>query len=297
MPVASKPAPVIDWSRIAPPTPGLYLIATPIGNLADVTLRALHVLHRADTVYCEDTRHTRVLLERYGLEARLRPYHEHNAQEMRPEILAGLTAGAVIALVSDAGTPLISDPGYKLARAAIEAGHPVQTLPGPCAAIAALTLSGLPPDRFTFVGFLPARGAARRAALHDLGATSDSLILYEAPGRLLALLQDMLTVLGDRPAAIAREITKRFEEVRRGPLSALVDHFALSGAPKGEIVVVIGPAAANAAINRPSLDEALSAALGERSLKEAVAGVSAALGLPRREVYARALALRKTSET
>ena len=272
--------------------PGLYLVATPIGNMADITLRALDVLRGADLVACEDTRLTGRLLQRHGISARLTPYHEHNAERALPGLLARLRAGGAVALVSDAGTPLVSDPGYRLVGAVIAEGIAVTAVPGPSAAVTALLLSGLPPDRFLFGGFLPARAAARRTALQELAAVPATLVLYESPQRLAASLADMVTVLGDRPAAVARELTKLFEEVRRGSLATLAAHYAAAGPPKGEVVVTVGgPLPAETA--PADVDAMLLRALQEGSLKEAAAHVAAATGLPRRAVYTRALALQK----
>jgi 16S rRNA (cytidine1402-2'-O)-methyltransferase len=276
----------------APLASGLYVVATPIGNAADITLRALEVLRAVDAVACEDSRVTAKLLARHGIAASLTPYHEHNAARVRPQILARLADGARIALVSDAGTPLVSDPGYKLVRDCIEAGIPVVPLPGPSAPLAALILSGLPSDRFLFAGFLPAKSAARRRALGELAAVPATLLFFESAPRLAESLADMAAVLGDRPAAVAREITKLFEECRRGRLAALADHYREAGPPKGEIVVVCGGATGEAEAQiGPPLDEQLTAALARLSLKDAVAAVAAATGLPRKQVYARALAL------
>ena len=272
--------------------PGLYLVATPIGNLGDISIRAIATLRAADVVACEDTRMTSRLLQRYGIETRMVPYHEHNAERARPALLARLRDGGRIALVSDAGTPLISDPGYKLVAAALAEGLPVTGVPGASAALTALQLSGLPPDRFLFAGFLPSRSAARRTALQEIAAVPATLVLYESPQRLPESLVDMIAVLGDRPAAVARELTKRFEEVRRATLAELAAHYATAGPPRGEVVVVVGPplAAPPAAAD---LDALLRAALADRSVREAAAQVAAATGLPRRTVYARALALQR----
>jgi 16S rRNA (cytidine1402-2'-O)-methyltransferase len=270
---------------------GLYVVATPIGNAADITLRALDVLARADLVACEDTRQTAKLLSLHGLKAPLAAYHEHNAARMRPVLLARLAAGEAIALVSDAGTPLVSDPGYKLVREAVEAGHRVTTLPGPSAPLAALILSGLPSDRFLFAGFLPPKSAGRRTALAELAPVPATLILFESAGRLADSLADMAAVLGPRPAAVARELTKLYEEVRRGTLGDLAAHYAESGPPKGEIVVVVGPPEpGRPAAEDADLDAALDAAMAQMSLRDAVDAVAAATGRKRREVYARALA-------
>lgn len=272
--------------------PGLYVVATPIGNAADITLRALAVLREADAIACEDSRVTGKLLARHGITGKLLSYHEHNAARMRPQILARIAAGERIALVSDAGTPLVSDPGYKLVRACIDAGLTVTPLPGPSAPLAALILSGLPSDRFLFAGFLPAKSGARKRALSELATVPATLLFFESAQRLAESLADMAAVLGDRPAAVAREITKLFEECRRGNLSELATHYRDAGPPKGEIVVVCGGAAADApAEAAESLDAQLTDALGRLSLKDAVAAVAAATGLPRKQVYARALLL------
>jgi len=272
-------------------SPGLHVVATPIGNLGDVSLRALATLAAADAILAEDTRVTRKLLDRYDIAAPLVPYHEHNAAEMRPRVLARLAAGEALALVSDAGTPLVSDPGYKLVVEAAAAGFPVVSLPGPCAAIAALTTAALPTDRFFFEGFLPAKAAARRERIAALKAIPSTLILYEAPGRLAEALADLAGGLGPRPAAVARELTKLHEETRRGSLAELAEHYATAGAPKGEIVVVVGPPAADARPEASALDAMIRDALAGLSVKDAAAVVAAEAGLPRREVYARALKL------
>ena len=273
------------------PVSGLVIVATPIGNAGDITLRALDLLRRADRIACEDTRVTGKLMARYGIATPLLAYHEHNAQRMRPVLLERLRRGETIALVSDAGTPLISDPGYKLVRAAIEAGIPVTTLPGASAALAALVPSGLPTDRFFFAGFLPPRSAARRAELTELAAIPATLIFFESAGRLAAALADMASVWGPRNAAVVRELTKLYEEIRRGTVTELAEHYAAADPPKGEIVIVIGPSTAPIAASDATIDDALRAALANASLRDAVAAVAAALGAPRRRIYARALAL------
>lgn len=276
-------------------TPGLYIIATPIGNLGDITLRALDVLRSVDVIACEDSRATVKLLSRYGVKAPMVAYHEHSTPKARAAIMARLADGARLALVSDAGTPLISDPGYRLVQDAIAAGIFVTALPGPSAPLMALTLSGLPTDRFLFAGFLPPRGAARRTALGKLATVEASLIFLESPRRLPEALADMALMLGDRPAAMARELTKMFEEIRRGGLVELRDHYHEAGAPKGEVVVVVGPpAAVDAAPAGDQVDTLLAAALGQTRLKEAVAQVAAITGLPRKQIYARALALTRS---
>jgi len=271
-------------------------VATPIGNLDDVSLRALATLRAADVVACEDTRVTGRLMARHGLRTPLVAYHDHNAARQRPRLLERLARGERVALVSDAGTPLVSDPGYKLVQAAIAAGVPVTAVPGPSAPLAALVLSGLPSDRFLFAGFLPARAAARRTALRELAATPATLILFESAGRLAAALADMATVLGARPAAVARELTKLFEEVRRGTLPELAEHYAAAGRPLGEVVIVVGPPAAAAASDAAlELDAVLADALARLSLRDAVAAAAAATGRPRRDVYARALELSRAA--
>lgn len=285
-----------DGSKPAGLAPGLHLVATPIGNLKDITLRALEALAQADVLVCEDTRVTRKLLAAQGIERPLLAYHEHNAAEMRPRLLAELAAGAAVALCSDAGTPLISDPGYKLVRAAIEAGHPVTTLPGASAPLAALVVSGLPSDRFYFGGFLPPKSAARRRTLQALAELEASLLFLESARRLPATLADLAAVLGPRPAAVGRELTKLFEEVRRGRLSELAAVYAEEGPPKGELVIVVGPPEAGSGISAESLDARLRAALADASLRDAVDRVAAESGLPRRQVYQRALALAEESE-
>ena len=267
-------------------------MATPIGNLKDVTLRALEVLAAADLIACEDTRVTARLLARHGIERPLAPYHEHNAAEARPKLLALLAAGKRVALVSDAGTPLVSDPGYKLVRAALDAGAAVFPLPGPSAALAALAVAGLPTDRFLFAGFLPAKAKARADALAELAGVKATLVFYEAAPRLAESLAAMREALGDRPAAVARELTKLHEEVARGTLGALARRYGDAGPPRGEIVVVVGPPGEDAPVAEGDLDAALRAAMADMPLSEAAAAVAGALGLPRRTVYARALALR-----
>ncbi len=272
-------------------TPGLHLVATPIGNLRDVTLRALEALAAADVIACEDTRVTRKLLDHYGIETPLTPYHEHNAAEARPRLLGRLGDGGAVALVSDAGTPLISDPGYKLVRAVQEAGFAVTALPGASAVLTALGVAGLPTDRFFFEGFLPPREGARRARLGELARIPATLVVFESGPRLAASLADLAAVLGPREAAVCRELTKRFEEVRRGDLAALAQYYATADAPRGEIVVVTAPPAEEAPPEAEEVDALLRQALARASVKDAVAEVAAATGLARRDVYQRALAL------
>ncbi len=270
---------------------GLTIVATPIGNLADVTLRALAVLAAADGILAEDTRHSRTLLSHYGIDTPLTPYHEHNAAEVRPRALGRMAKGQALALISDAGTPLISDPGFKLVTESIAAGLAVTTAPGASAALAALCVAGLPTDRFFFEGFLPPKSAGRRERINALASMPATLVFYEAPTRLAECLSDLALELGARPAAIARELTKLHEEVRRGALDALAADFAVAGPPKGEIVIVVGSGEPRTPVSGEALDGELREALRSLSIKDAASAVAARHGLPRREVYARALAL------
>ena len=270
--------------------PGLYIVATPIGNLSDLSPRAADVLRAADVIAVEDSRVTAKLLGHIGVKRPMTPYHDHNADRVRPELLARMGHGAV-ALVSDAGTPLISDPGYKLVRDARAAGVAVTTIPGPCAAVAALTLAGLPTDRFFFLGFLPPKSGARAAAIAEVASVKATLILYESGPRLAAALTALRDGLGDREAAVAREISKKFEETVTGTLSQLAARYA-EAPPKGEIVIVVGPPGEAEAPAEADVDAALREAMARLSTSRAAAEVAAALGLPRRDVYERALALK-----
>lgn len=273
--------------------PGLHLVATPIGNLADITLRALQTLAGVDIIACEDTRISRRLTERYGISALLKPYHEHNAEQARPKILARLAEGASIALVSDAGTPLISDPGFKLVREACAAGHAVIALPGPSSVLAALAVAALPTDRFFFEGFLPSRQMARRARLTELARIDATLVLFESGNRIGDSLRDLADIMGARDAAICRELTKLHEEVRRATLTELAGA-AHALETRGEFVLVIGPPAAHAGLMTQSdLDDLLRTSLQRDSVKDAVAHAVDISGRPRREIYARALELAK----
>jgi 16S rRNA (cytidine1402-2'-O)-methyltransferase len=275
----------------SPLAPGLYVVATPIGNLADVTLRALAILAGADAILAEDTRVSRTLLARYSIDTPLSPYHEHNAAEARPRALRRMSEGQALALISDAGTPLISDPGYRLVAEAVAMGLPVTTAPGASAALAALCVAGLPTDRFFFEGFLPPRSAARRQRINALAAIPGTLVFYEAPSRLAATLADLALELGRRPAAVARELTKLHEEVRRGPLDALAADYAAADEPKGEIVILVGAAPPRETVSEDALNVEIVEALLTLSVKDAAAAVAARHGLPRRQVYARALAI------
>jgi 16S rRNA (cytidine1402-2'-O)-methyltransferase len=285
--VAGQP---IATAKLAP---GLHVVATPIGNLGDITLRALNALAGADLIACEDTRVTRKLLDRYAIATPLTPYHEHNAAKARPILLHRLTDGAAIALVSDAGTPLISDPGYKLVREATAAGHAVTALPGASALLAGLSVAGLPTDQFLFAGFLPPKEAARRARIAELSRIPATLVFFETGPRVAAALADLAAGLGqDREAALCRELTKLHEEVRRGELAALAKAFA-DTEPRGEIVLVVAPPPTPRPISAAETETLLRQALDRLSLKDAVSEIADATGLPRRDVYQRALELAK----
>jgi 16S rRNA (cytidine1402-2'-O)-methyltransferase len=273
---------------------GLYLVATPIGNLADITLRALAVLARAEVVYCEDTRHSRVLLAHYSISRPTRPYHEHNAERERPRVLAELAAGKSVAIISDAGTPLISDPGYKLVREAIAAGHPVFSLPGPSAVLAALATAGLATDAFLFAGFLPPRQKARQDRLAELKAVPATLVFFEAPSRLAETLADIGAVLGNRAAAVARELTKLYEEVRRGSPDELA-RWAAEAEPRGEMVVLVGPPTAEA-VTDETIVLRLEALLATMSLRDAARAVAEELNVARGRVYHLGLALKQNRD-
>lgn len=275
------------------------LVSTPIGNLGDIGARALATLRAADLVLCEDTRITARLARVFAIDAPLSALHEHNEEKRIPEILRLVASGRRIALVSDAGTPLISDPGFRLMRAAVAAGVPVSAVPGPNAALMALTLSGLPVQPFLFLGFLPPRSGARRTSIARIAALeaaglAATLVWHEAPHRLAATLGDLAAELGDRQGAVARELTKRFEEVRRGTLPELAEHYAAQVA-RGEITIVVAPSSDAGRLPEVAEIEArLSALLGQKAtVREAVAAVAAATGAARREVYARALALKR----
>lgn len=294
-------APETALSRHPPPPPlsdvplepGLYVVATPIGNLRDITLRALDVLNGCDLLLAEDTRVTGKLLSAYGLSKTMVRYDEHAAERARPRILAALEAGQSVALVSDAGTPLVSDPGYRLVKEVVAAGHRVFPIPGPSAALAALTLAGLPTDRFLFAGFTPPKRAARRSFLAEFATVKATLIFYETGPRLRASLEDMLAVFGPREAAVTRELTKLYETCVRGSLDRLATDPALDE-PKGEIVVLVGPGVEEAA-SEADADRALVEAMARLPLGEAASEVARALGLNRRDLYRRALALKDGS--
>jgi 16S rRNA (cytidine1402-2'-O)-methyltransferase len=271
----------------------LYLVATPIGNLEDVTLRALRVLREADLLLAEDTRHTRRLLERHAIEAKPRSLHAHNEASRIAKVLAVLAEGGSVALVSDAGTPLVSDPGARLVQAAVLAGHDTVPVPGPSAPLAALVASGLPCERWSFVGFLPRKAGARDPLLADLAARKDTLVFFESPRRLAATLSNLLETLGDRPACVARELTKRHEELARGSLSELAERFA--GGARGEVTLVVAGAPPGAAVSTDAdLDAAIGAGLeAGRPSRDLASELAKRHGRPRREVYTRILALRE----
>lgn len=274
-----------------PPEAGLYVVSTPIGNLRDISLRALDILAAVDRVYAEDTRVALKLLNAFGLKADVYAYHDHSDETARDTIIDALAKGKAVALVSDAGTPLVSDPGFKLARAVIAAGHKVIPIPGASALLAGLVVSGLPSDRFLFGGFLPAKQGARRAELESVADIEASLIFYESGPRLADSLRDMADMLGARPAAVARELTKLFEETRRGTLVELAAHYAQAGAPKGEIVVIVGPPLPRAEVSDDELDAFLIANLAH-GVKDAASEAARALNVPRKRAYARALHLK-----
>jgi len=282
MPIAARPL-----------EPALYLVATPIGNLGDITLRALETLAGADVLACEDTRVTRVLLDRYGIQNRPYAYHEHNADEAGPKLMAALDVGKSVALVSDAGTPLVSDPGYRLGQLAIEAGHRVVPIPGPSAPLAALVGSGLPNDAFFFAGFLPAKDKARRDRLAELRTVPATLLFFESPHRIGATLAAAAEVLGPaRAASVCRELTKTFEEFRRGTLADLAQYYAGDRVVKGEIVLVIGPPAAPEAPEQGEVDALLSQLAANLPAAKAATEAARQTGLPRKDLYQRILELK-----
>lgn len=270
--------------------PGFYLVATPIGNLRDITFRALDVLSSVDLIICEDTRVTGKLLNAYGFKKKMQVYNDHSTDNQRENLLKLVAQGQSVAVLSDAGTPLVSDPGYKLVRGAVGHGLYVTSIPGPNAAMPALQLSGLPTDQFSFLGFLPPKTVARQAALKKWEATPGSLIIYETGPRLLDSLQDMRVTLGNRDAAVMRELTKMYEEARRGTLSDLIVHYTEKGAPKGEIVVVLGHAVAEV-ISTESIEKQLKRALENMSVRDAAEMVAQATGKPKKTIYTLALKL------
>ena len=292
----ARVAAALDDAVQKPLAPGLYIVATPIGNLGDITLRALAVLERADRVYCEDTRHTRKLVTHFGLNCELQPYHEHNAHQERPRILARVRAGQSVALVADAGTPLISDPGYKLARAALDDGLTVVSVPGASAGLTALTSTGLPTDSFFFAGFLPPKREGRRKRLAELAVVPATLVFYEAPSRLTAMLEDAGDVLGARDAAVVKELTKLHEAVLRGPLDTLRVAAGDGFADKGEFVVLVGPPDA-VVVGDEEITDHLKDMLETMSVRDAAREAAETLGANRNRVYKLALALKESGTT
>ena len=286
-----------EGRRKPPLAPGLHIVATPIGNLGDITLRALDVLRAADLVACEDTRVFAKLASHYGISVPTVAYSDATQDLAEPRIVRALAAGKRVALVSDAGMPLISDPGYRLVQAALAGGHAVTSAPGPSAVPMALALSGLPTDRFYFGGFLPAREGDRRRAIGEAAGVPATLVFFEAPHRLPESLVDLADLLGDRAAAVARELTKMFEEVRRASLPELADHYAAHPDVKGEIVIVIAPPGDSGAPDGAVLDGALRTAMAGASIKDAASEVAARFGLKRRDVYARALELKREASS
>ena len=291
---ASKPP---TGRRPAVAVAGLYLVATPIGNAADITLRALDLLAQADVIACEDTRVTAKLLAIYGISRPLVRYDEHTARTGGPALIERVAHGERVALVSDAGTPLVSDPGSRLVRDCIDAGLPVIAIPGASAPLTALCVSGLPAGRFLFAGFLAPRSTARRRELEDLATVAATLVLLESPKRLAASLADMADVLGPRDAAVARELTKLFEEVRRGTLPDLAEHYRQAGSPKGEVTIVVAPPPPPPPLAEADVDRLLGEALRRLSPRDAATSVAEATGLPRRKLYARATALKHERDT
>ncbi len=269
---------------------GLYLVPTPIGNLGDVTLRSLQVLAAADILYCEDTRVTPKLLERFGIKVKLRPYHDHNADEAGKAIIADIESGKAVALASDAGTPLLSDPGFPLVRDCIALGLKVEALPGASALLPALQLSGLPTDRFSFLGFLPQKRNDRLKLLSDVAGRSETVVLYESPYRIVEALEDMVQELGTRPLSVSRELTKLHEESLRGTAASILDQLRTRPSIKGEFVIVIGPATKQPReLSEADIDKAIDEALQDLPSGKAASQVSKALGLPRDDIYARIL--------
>lgn len=286
-------------AKIAPSlTSGLYLVATPIGTATDITLRAIDILENADVLAAEDTRNTRKLMDIHGIKLNNRPllpYHDHNGPSQRPKLIGAIKSGKSVAYVSDAGTPLIADPGYQLAATAIEENLPVTSAPGASAVMAALSVAGLPTDRFLFAGFVPVKAVAKKKFLQEFQMVPATLIFYESPRRLSDCLAAMANVYGsDRNVAVCRELTKKFEEVKRGTLSEVTDHYAEQPTPKGEIVIVVGPPTTKEA-SESDVDAALQEALTTQSVKDAAREVADALNLPRKQLYARALEINKNN--
>ncbi len=275
--------------------PGLYVTATPIGNLADITYRAVNVLNCVDLILCEDTRVSAKLLSHYEISTNCIAYHDHNGARVRPQVVEKLKSGAAIALISDAGTPLISDPGFKLVREAADLGINILSVPGPSSPIAALSIAGLPSDRFLFLGFLPAKTHARRQVLSEVSGINSTLVFLETGPRLIKMLRDVLDVLGPRRGVVAREMTKLYEEVSRGTIDQLIERFGEVARVKGEIVVIVEPPAEKA-FTADEIDSLITEHLHSTSLKEAVAHVAEITGVARRKIYTRALSLSGAQE-
>jgi 16S rRNA (cytidine1402-2'-O)-methyltransferase len=293
LPKASKP-PRRPATQL---THGLYVVATPIGNAADITLRALQILRTADIIACEDTRVTKKLLQLHGLQhGRLVSYHEHNADKMGAKLIEHLNSGEIVALVSDAGTPMINDPGYRLTASCRALSIPVHAIPGPSAVTNALVLAGLPTDRFMYCGYPPPKQGKRRSWLGGVIAVEATLVFLESPQRLASSLADMAVVFGPRPACVTREMTKMFEEVRHGTLVELAEYYAEAGAPKGEVTLVVGGPLNDAGAAPDDLDARLVQALATESVREASQRIAMETGLPRRDVYTRALAIKNGSD-
>lgn len=280
----------LDRGLVQALPPALYLVATPIGNLSDISLRALLVLARADVIYCEDTRHSRTLLNHYAIDTVLKPYHEHNASQQRARVLDDLDAGRAVALISDAGTPLISDPGFKLVREAAATNHDIIAIPGASAALTALASAGLPTDAFFFAGFLPPRDGARKNRIKALSAIPGTLVFFEAPTRIPDALKSLREILGNRPAAVARELTKLHEDLRRGTLEELASMYA-SGECRGEFVILVAPPGPTS-ISDDDVAEQLTTALASMSLKDAAKKIADELGIPKTRVYEIGLGLK-----
>lgn len=276
--------------------PALYLVATPIGNLSDITLRALETLAAADILACEDTRVTRILLERYGISRRMTAYHEHNEAQAAPRLMAAIEGGKSVALASDAGTPLVSDPGYRLVQAAQAKNLRVVPIPGASAVLAALTVSGLPTDSFLFAGFLPVKAGQRKSRLAALAVVPATLVFFESPRRLAVSLAAMVEMLGDRDAVVARELTKTFEEVRRGALTELAGHYGQAGAPRGEVVVCVAPPDETEEMSAEDADRLLLQLSSDMPAPKAAAEAARMTGGKRADLYQRLLQMKERGD-
>jgi 16S rRNA (cytidine1402-2'-O)-methyltransferase len=288
----TRPTYIIGANRYEaePLAPGLHVVATPIGNMGDITIRALAALAAADTVLCEDTRTSGKLMERFAIKTRLQPYHEHNAQKVRPEILARLEQGATIALISDAGMPLVSDPGYRLVKEAAERGIPVTACPGASAVLTGLALSGLPTDRFLFAGFLPQKQGERRRLLAEFAHLKATLIFFESPHRIIDTLHDLSTALPGRTVAVTRELTKLHEEVLRGTAAEIAAQLEARASVKGEITLLVGPPQEEDAVSEEDLDAAITEALADMPASKAASEIARRFNLNRQDIYQRILA-------